>query len=148
MTITLTRSIQLEEMVCGKCSVNFAMPVEMYKRCLSQGDTFYCPNGHPRVFVESEVDRLRKKTERLKREAEAAREQARTERQRREMAERRTAAQKGVVTKLKKRSAAGVCPCCGRTFQQLARHMQNKHPDFVTEQGIKLSGEEVILSKA
>jgi DNA repair exonuclease SbcCD ATPase subunit len=32
--------------------------------------------------------------------------------------------------KLRTRAAAGVCPCCGRTFKQLARHMQSKHPDW------------------
>lgn len=27
------------------------------------------------------------------------------------------------------RIGAGICPCCNRTFSQLARHMQSKHPD-------------------
>jgi hypothetical protein len=26
--------------------------------------------------------------------------------------------------------ANGVCPCCNRTFQNLARHMAGKHPDY------------------
>lgn len=25
---------------------------------------------------------------------------------------------------------AGMCPCCRRTFKQLAEHMKSKHPDF------------------
>lgn len=28
-----------------------------------------------------------------------------------------------------KRSAASACPCCKRTFRQLARHMAAKHPE-------------------
>lgn len=31
------------------------------------------------------------------------------------------------------RVGAGVCPCCKRTFQQLARHMKCKHPKYRTE---------------
>jgi hypothetical protein len=31
--------------------------------------------------------------------------------------------------RIEKRIHAGVCPCCNRTFQNLARHMNTKHPD-------------------
>ena len=48
----------------------------------------------------------------------------------REEAEASLQATKGVVTRLKKRAIAGVCPCCNRTFQQLAAHMAHKHPDY------------------
>lgn len=30
---------------------------------------------------------------------------------------------------LSDRAHAGVCPCCNRTFKQLAAHMKTKHPD-------------------
>ena len=43
-------------------------------------------------------------------------------------------AAKGQISKLKKRASAGVCPCCNRSFQNLRRHMGNKHPEFVGEQ--------------
>lgn len=33
--------------------------------------------------------------------------------------------------RLRRRTAAGVCPCCNRSFVQLARHMKTKHPDHV-----------------
>lgn len=39
-------------------------------------------------------------------------------------------AQKGQNTRLKNRIAAGVCPCCNRSFQNVARHMAGQHPDF------------------
>lgn len=32
--------------------------------------------------------------------------------------------------RLATRANHGVCPCCKRTFSQLARHMKTKHPDF------------------
>lgn len=29
-----------------------------------------------------------------------------------------------------RRIAAGVCPCCRRSFTDLARHMSSQHPDY------------------
>lgn len=37
---------------------------------------------------------------------------------------------RGVVTKTKNRIGKGVCPCCNRTFVELARHIATKHPDY------------------
>lgn len=45
---------------------------------------------------------------------------------------RRLSAQRGVTTRIKNRVKHGVCPCCQRTFRQLAAHMKSKHPDFVS----------------
>ena len=45
-------------------------------------------------------------------------------------AETRAAAAKAREHRLKRRVAAGTCPCCQRTVAQLARHMQTKHPDY------------------
>lgn len=46
---------------------------------------------------------------------------------------RKCSAIKGVATRIKRRVSAGVCPCCNRTFQCLARHMATKHPDYQQE---------------
>lgn len=42
-------------------------------------------------------------------------------------------AEKGAKTRIKNRVANGVCPCCTRTFQNLHRHMETKHPEFKKE---------------
>jgi hypothetical protein len=34
------------------------------------------------------------------------------------------------IKKANRKAKAGVCPCCNRTFKQLADHMKVKHPDF------------------
>lgn len=34
------------------------------------------------------------------------------------------------ASKLKLRAANGVCPCCNRTFKQLAAHMSSQHPKY------------------
>lgn len=39
-------------------------------------------------------------------------------------------AEKGAKTKLKKRIADGMCPCCDRHFQNVHRHIKNQHPEY------------------
>ncbi len=39
-------------------------------------------------------------------------------------------AQKAAKTKLKNRIKHGVCPCCKRTFQNIAKHIATKHPGY------------------
>ena len=99
-----------------------------------QQTSVYCPLGHSYVIAgEGEAARLKLQLESEKKRVVAARatnDQLRAELKTTE-AKRRAA--KGVATKLKKRAANGVCPCCGRTFQQLARHMKTKHPEYVAE---------------
>lgn len=77
--------------------------------------------------MQSELERTRKQLERAETRERAARDQA-------EAAERSAIAYKGHATRLRKRAAAGVCPCCTRSFQNLQRHMASQHPTFSGEQ--------------
>lgn len=130
-TYTLTPEVTLVTMQCGKCGITFAVPNGFRDEKLETGQTFYCPNGHPRAFVETEATRLRRRVEALQGEAQRAYAQATHQRDQREAAERSNAALRGVITKKNKRAAAGVCQCCSRTFQDVARHMASQHPGFV-----------------
>jgi DNA repair exonuclease SbcCD ATPase subunit len=58
------------------------------------------------------------------------RQRAQAERDLREDTERRLSAQKAQTTKARKRAAAALCPCCNRSFVQLRRHMETKHPGY------------------
>lgn len=120
----------LRTIECGTCGVWHAIPETLYQKCLQEGGYWHCPNGHSRGFSEgsiyNQLKEEKKRRERAEARTKAAREKA-------ALAERRRAAQKGINTKLKKRIAAGVCPCCNRTFKQLAVHMKNKHPDYKIE---------------
>ena len=51
----------------------------------------------------------------------------------RQHAERRVSAAKGQITKIKKRSAEGRCPCCNHVFVDLLSHMKSKHTDYENE---------------
>ena len=45
-------------------------------------------------------------------------------------AERSNRALRGHLTRQRKRAAAGMCPCCRRTFENVARHMESQHPGY------------------
>jgi len=120
----------LEVIQCGTCGVWHGIPSAMFNTCLKEGGFWTCPNGHSRGYSEGSVYKQLEKEKKRREWAEnnAARltKEAKHERQ-------RAIGYKGQATKLKNRAAAGVCPCCNRTFKQLASHMKNKHPDFKVE---------------
>lgn len=131
--VQVRAEVQLVAVTCYKCGVLFGLGAHYRQKRQEDCASFYCPNGHGQVYAESEADRLRKEVERQKKFKEMAEQRATSWRDQAETAERRRIAQKGVTTKLKKRIAAGVCPCCQRSFQNLGRHMAGQHPDFASD---------------
>jgi hypothetical protein len=123
MTTTYSKYITLEGLTCGNCGITFAVPERWLSERRDNGGGFTCPNGDSRVFLKSEVDKLREKLEREQRRVILISNE-------RDAAERHASAMKGQVTRIKNRAKAGVCPCCNRSFVQLERHMKSKHPDF------------------
>lgn len=122
---------EFHHMCCGDCGIEFHVPEHFYEERRKTGKGWHCPNGHPRVFRESDADRFRRERDQARQDL-ARIEQEREEQRRR--AERAEAATK----KLKKRASAGTCPCCSRTFQNMATHMKRQHPGFVQEGGAKV----------
>lgn len=123
---------QYEFRDCPKCGIPYAAPKEFMAEARKDPSiTFYCPNGHGRHFSESETDKLRRERDLLMQE------QARLLEQRAEAEERATRAERN-VKKLTKRAAAGTCPCCQRTFSNMAEHMKHQHPEFVADTGAKV----------
>ena len=120
----------LETHTCGECGVTFAMPELLLNARRKDGQGFYCPNGHCRVFTETEAQRLQRKLEGAQRHAgrlAAERDQLEASNRAQRAATTRARNQRD---RLKTRARAGVCPCCNRTFKQLAAHMTAKHPDY------------------
>lgn len=123
-------SIELEHETCW-CGTPFMLPKQLRHNARNHGHTIYCPQGHTIVWKETELERTRRERDRLKQDA------ARLEDEKREawatanaQAERAAKAE-GESRRLKKRAAAGVCPCCNRTFTNMRRHMKTKHPNVV-----------------
>lgn len=136
------RILIFEELTCGSCGIAFAVDSSVRQRWLRDGEWFYCPNGHHIRYQENEVQKLQRQLEKerlakekAQRETEFARNNAAAERKAREQTERRLSARKGINTRLRNRIKHGVCPCCHRTFKQLAAHMRIKHPQFNKDDG-------------
>lgn len=107
------------------CGLPFAMPTRLYNQCRNNGTTFHCPLGHAITFKETQSDIIRRERGRLKQENARLEDENKnalaTANQQREL--------KLKVERKLKRVQKGVCPCCTRSFQNLARHMQTKHPE-------------------
>lgn len=114
------------------CGISYAVPVWWEHGKRQNHSWFYCPNGHRQHFL-AESDE-----EKYRRERDVARQQvARAEQEAIEAWQRAVKAEKE-TKRLKKRTAAGTCPCCQRTFSNMAQHMKHMHPDFVQETGAKV----------
>ena len=116
-------TVQWHTLNCGECGIMFQVPTGFDQERRESGGDWYCPNGHCRVYKTREVDRL-------KRQLKSAEDSAAWNRRRLESEQNSHCATKGHLTRQKRRAAAGVCPCCDRTFKQLARHMKSQHPDY------------------
>lgn len=130
--VRINQPVELTVEECCACGLLFGMTTEYRDRRLDDHKLFYCPNGHSQGYRgESEAE----KNARLLREEQARHkrtlERENAERQAKEVAEAK-------AERLKKRAAAGVCHCCNRTFQQLARHMADKHPETIRKSDGKL----------
>lgn len=126
MIITLD-SVQLDSITCYKCGVLFAIPKYLKQKLIESHDSFWCPNGHSQAFygkTDYEVEKERNL---------ALQATINQEKHARLVAEKERDANIRAITRLKRRAAAGVCPCCTRTFTNLANHMKTQHSDFMLE---------------
>ena len=89
-------------------------------RAASLGQTrdWFCPNGHTQRFVGTTDAVLRREAEARVQRAEATASHER---------DQRLAAQRE-LRRTRQRAKAGTCPCCNRSFVQLARHIKTKAP--------------------
>lgn len=124
---------------CCNCYMPFLVSARFNADCRKDGRTFYCPAGHGQHYRlgETEEQKLKRRLEEEQRRNERLNNAVGDYRQRVIATERSLSATKGVVTKLKTRIAAGVCPCCNRQFSEVYRHMQDKHPEFLTNEEIQ-----------
>lgn len=118
----------LSTLECSECGVLFAIGSRFMEERRADHETFYCPNGHTQYYPQkSEAEMLRQQLKWAESSAQSWRDQAET-------AEHRRRAEKAAKTRLKNRIANGACPCCRRSFTDLARHMATQHPNYTEEQ--------------
>lgn len=128
---TLQYTEQLVIEYCCACSMAFAVPADFQRRRQADHKSYHCPAGHGQHYYgKTEAEKQRERAERLQRQLEAREADIRFEQRRLESERRAHAATKGTLTKTKKRIANGVCPCCNRSFVNVARHVAGQHPDY------------------
>ena len=136
-TQTYTDKLVIE--YCCNCGLPFGLSTDFSQQRKEDGGSFYCPAGHPQYYTRKQ--KLEAKLKQAQQELTHAREdvnfwQSEAEEQagRAQTAKRQAAAAKGHLTKIKKRLANGICPCCNRGFVNLQRHMATKHPSYNEEE--------------
>ena len=124
--------VSLTAIDCCMCGGTYAIN-ECYRTNRQQdGRTWTCPYcGNSIGYTKSEVQKLREELARKDRRIQnlhAAHDQTKAELRETELRRR---AEKAAKTRMQNRVANGVCPCCRRTFKDLAAHMHTKHPQFI-----------------
>lgn len=127
-------TVELETETCW-CGMPFALPRDLRYQARNRNHTIFCPLGHTITWKETEETRLRLERDRLKQQTAQLEDEAREARRLAVEASQRAAKYEAANKRLKKRSAAGTCPCCQRTFSNMAEHMKRQHPEFVTDNG-------------
>jgi hypothetical protein len=134
VSTTYATETTLTTITCGECGGVYAIAEKFREQSQKEGTTWRCPypgcHVHWGYANNSENAQLKRQLEAERQRVERAENRARMAASRQGIAERSARAYKGQVTKVKRRVGNGVCPCCNRTFSDLARHMKGKHPDY------------------
>ncbi len=128
---------------CCVCDMTFAMPEWFQKKALDRRPlfSFFCPKGHSQHYNgKSTEQQLRDDLARTKHLLEQTQARAAENRESAERIARRLSATQGVVTRQRNRIAAGKCPCCSKTFADVARHMRRQHPKWNPEKEAEVRG--------
>lgn len=128
----LNFSVTLTRMSCGECAGTFAINEQYRLQRKEKGGSWNCPYCKTSwSYSESTVNELKRELAVEKNRTELAIKRKEWAEQEAKVERNRAGAYKGIITKIKSRVSKGVCPCCNRTFANLARHMGTQHPDYV-----------------
>jgi hypothetical protein len=122
---------------CWKCKCEVWLPAPLYNAAKhSSRISFFCSYGHEAIFSEgeTEADKLRRERDRLVQQMAQRDDVIRQQSKELERERAAVRALKDGSARAHKRAKAGTCPCCKRTFRQVALHMRNKHPEFKAEE--------------
>lgn len=120
----------LHVLACARCSMPFGITSDFEQRHRDNHDTFYCPNGHPNYYSgKSESEKLKQDILQQQERMEYLQKANNSLHAKITEKNHEIRAHKGAKTRLVNRIKAGVCPCCNRSFENLRRHMANKHPE-------------------
>jgi len=128
-TQTFTGTLVVQD--CCVCGITFGVPADFDRRRLDDHKSFYCPAGHAQSYTgKTEAQKLREQLARTQQQRDNAYSSNTSLRDQLGATERSLRGHKAAKTRIKNRIAAGVCPCCNRRFENLARHMSGQHPNY------------------
>lgn len=123
--LTYQKTISMVTEICCNCGVAFGLPSDLQDVLRNDPEKwFYCPNGHRQHYSKSREVSLREDAERKLRQKEN--ELANLAASKIQLENELTKTQRKL-----KRVHNGTCPCCKRTFQNLANHIKSKHPELL-----------------
>ncbi len=122
-------AFQMREIHCGECGITFWAPEFWMAERQKDGKGFHCPNGHARVYRETDIAKLQKELMVERQKVAAEQQRVQLERSMRMDAEKAAESAKRKLKKTTRRIESGVCIHCNRTFKQLAAHMRCKHAE-------------------
>lgn len=109
---------------CGGCGIPFFVPTKWKNNKVEQKGSFSCPNGCGRQFCgETKEEKLKREMLQLKQLHEDHNQKLIDK----WLDEKKKA---NDLQKQLKRVHKGVCPCCNRSFQNLKKHIETKHPEL------------------
>ena len=123
--------------VCPSCGVLHAFPRILYDaaRRKKVNGSITCPNGHSWHYTgDTELEIVRRERDHLKQQMAYKDDMINRVLADRDKATKELKATTKQLKAVKTRTGNGVCPCCHRTFSQLQRHMNTKHPEFKAEE--------------
>lgn len=136
-TVTYTDTIQVIECTHEGCGVKFGITQSFMNARQHDRKSFYCPNGHGRWYPgesdDEKIQRLAGQLDQERTRLSEVRDRASRLSTQLDYSRRATKANATRLKKVKRRVAHGVCPCCQRTFKQLAAHMSSQHPTYIKE---------------
>lgn len=133
MAETIYKTLAFEVYTCATngCGIPICLEASFVRQRRGDRESFYCPNGHKQWFPGETADT---KAQRLAGELDMERTRRRETEKQLDYARRTQKATSTRLKKVKQRVGHGVCPCCTRSFQNLARHMESQHPTFGKEE--------------
>lgn len=117
--------VGLSSIECCSCNGVFAVTDNAYDHYKNTGEFFNCPYCKTsQHYSKPEISILKDRIKTLENTRKYYLEELAKEK-------KSKIAIKGHHTRLKKRIANGVCPCCNRSFKNLHLHMENQHPEYL-----------------
>jgi hypothetical protein len=134
MTITHTYTGRLTVVDCATCHMDFGVTDKFERTRRDDHKNFFCPAGHSNYYPgRSETERLQQRLHEANQSAASLTHQLDQTRAELSHESARRRGYQGQLTRTRRRIANGICPCCNRTFRNLARHMAGQHPEYVPE---------------